>query len=167
MCIRDSPADYHTINSQHPHWPLIVMLVLTQLSVGALLVGLVLEKNVERISIRSDSASSADSSRERQTASNERNEFRSTAFRQLHATTALAFGLLALGASTLHLGRPRYAFRAVIGLRHSWLSREIVAFGAFAGSACLFAGVCWLRPCLLYTSPSPRDQRGSRMPSSA
>ena len=24
----------------------------------------------------------------------------------------------------------------------------------------------WL-PCLLYTSPSPRDQRGSRMPSSA
>ena len=25
----------------------------------------------------------------------------------------------------------------------------------------------WLEPCLLYTSPSPRDQRGSRMPSSA
>ena len=24
-----------------------------------------------------------------------------------------------------------------------------------------------LRACLLYTSPSPRDQRGSRMPSSA
>ena len=24
-----------------------------------------------------------------------------------------------------------------------------------------------LNPCLLYTSPSPRDQRGSRMPSSA
>ena len=25
----------------------------------------------------------------------------------------------------------------------------------------------WLQTCLLYTSPSPRDQRGSRMPSSA
>ena len=25
----------------------------------------------------------------------------------------------------------------------------------------------WLGACLLYTSPSPRDQRGSRMPSSA
>ena len=25
----------------------------------------------------------------------------------------------------------------------------------------------YLRTCLLYTSPSPRDQRGSRMPSSA
>ena len=35
------------------------------------------------------------------------------------------------------------------------------------------AGIRWnaakafLKPCLLYTSPSPRDQRGSRMPSSA
>ena len=34
-------------------------------------------------------------------------------------------------------------------------------------------GLCWAKdgvwsmPCLLYTSPSPRDQRGSRMPSSA
>ena len=26
---------------------------------------------------------------------------------------------------------------------------------------------CETKPCLLYTSPSPRDQRGSRMPSSA
>ena len=25
----------------------------------------------------------------------------------------------------------------------------------------------WAKACLLYTSPSPRDQRGSRMPSSA
>ena len=25
----------------------------------------------------------------------------------------------------------------------------------------------WIETCLLYTSPSPRDQRGSRMPSSA
>ena len=29
------------------------------------------------------------------------------------------------------------------------------------------AGIAGHRPCLLYTSPSPRDQRGSRMPSSA
>ena len=27
--------------------------------------------------------------------------------------------------------------------------------------------LAWLMPCLLYTSPSPRDQRGTRMPSSA
>ena len=38
--------------------------------------------------------------------------------------------------------------------------------GALSDSArqCVFARG---NPCLLYTSPSPRDQRGSRMPSSA
>ena len=111
------PADYFAVNPQHPHWPLIVMLVLTQLSVGAFTVGQVLEQFLD--------ASTIDP------------------FRKLHATSALGFGLLALLASTLHLGRPQYAFRAVIGLRHSWLSREIVAFGLFAGAACLFAIVCW------------------------
>ena len=30
-----------------------------------------------------------------------------------------------------------------------------------------FDGRTWIGCCLLYTSPSPRDQRGSRMPSSA
>lgn len=41
--------------------------------------------------------------------------------------------LLGLAASTSHLGRPQYAFRALIGLRHSWLSREILAFSIYAG----------------------------------
>jgi DMSO reductase anchor subunit len=53
-----------------------------------------------------------------------------------HALSAvgLATGLIALGASVLHLGRPLLAWRAVLGLRRSWLSREIVAFGGFAGA---------------------------------
>ena len=55
------------------------------------------------------------------------------------ALVALATAVVALGASVGHLGRPRYAYRAVIGLGHSWLSREIVAFGAFAGLAALDA----------------------------
>ncbi len=63
-----------------------------------------------------------------------------TALRPIHSVTALVFGLLALAASVFHLGRPQYAYRAVLGLRHSWLSREIVAFGAFAGAAILYAG---------------------------
>lgn len=112
------PADFHTVSAQHPHWPLIVMLVLTQLSVGAFLVGLGLERFM-----------SAELAAE---------------IRPLHSLNALAFGLLALGASTLHLGRPQFAYRAVIGLRHSWLSREIVAFGLFAGAAILYAAGSWL-----------------------
>ena len=111
------PVDFHSVSTQHPHWPLIVMLVLTQFSVGAFLVGLGLERllSAELVS----------------------------AIRPLHSLNALAFGLLALAASTLHLGRPQYAWRAVIGLRHSWLSREIVVFGAFAGAAILYAIGSW------------------------
>jgi len=59
--------------------------------------------------------------------------------RPLNAVGALGFGFLALATSVLHLGRPQYAFRALIGLRHSWLSREILAFGLFALLASLYA----------------------------
>lgn len=112
------PADYYASSPQHPHWPLIIMLVLTQLSVGAFTVDLVMETFLTPALL--------------------------TAFRPIHATLALGFGLTALAASTLHLGRPQFAFRAVIGLKHSWLSREIVAFGAFAGAACLYAVAAWI-----------------------
>lgn len=111
------PADYYSVNPQSPHWPLIVMLVLTQLSVGAFLTGLVLET---RLSPELGAM-----------------------FRRFHASSALVFGLVALASSLLHLGRPQYAFRALIGLRHSWLSREIAAFGLFAGSAVLYAAAAW------------------------
>jgi Fe-S-cluster-containing dehydrogenase component/DMSO reductase anchor subunit len=53
----------------------------------------------------------------------------------------LALGLAGIGASLLHLGRPLFAYRALIGLRHSWLSREVAAFGLFAQSALLHAAI--------------------------
>lgn len=112
------PADYYSISPQHPHWPLIVMLVLTQLSVGTFTVGALLDSWLTP-------------------------ELMVT-LRPFHATAALFLGLLALGASTLHLGRPQYAFRGILGLRHSWLSREILVFGVFALLAVVFAIVCWL-----------------------
>ena len=57
-----------------------------------------------------------------------------------------------------HLGRPKYAFRAIIGLRTSWLSREILAFGAFAGAAAAYAAYVWRGPLLaaLHLPPVPR-----------
>jgi DMSO reductase anchor subunit len=111
------PADFYTVRQGHQHFPLVVMLVLTQLSVGAFVVDFALER-------LSTSAWVTES-------------------RPYHALVGLAMGLLALGASTLHLGRPHLAFRAVVGLRTSWLSREILAFGAFAGSAVLYTLACW------------------------
>lgn len=41
---------------------------------------------------------------------------------------ALPMFMLSLAASTCHLGRPLGAWRAFLGLRRSWLSREIIAF---------------------------------------
>lgn len=108
------PADYYSVQPEHAHWPLVAMLVLTQLSVGAFLVELAVELFFENQGLG--------------------------AIRAVHAGSALLFGLVALGASTLHLGRPHLAFRAVIGLATSWLSREILAFGVFAGLAVLYAG---------------------------
>jgi DMSO reductase anchor subunit len=94
------------------------MLVLTQLSVGAFCVGLALDALVVLPG--------------------------GTSLRPVHAVAALGFGLLALGSSLLHLGRPQFAFRAILGLRHSWLSREIVAFGLFAGCASAYAAAVFL-----------------------
>jgi formate dehydrogenase iron-sulfur subunit len=114
-------ADYFRVNPQHAHWPLIVMLVLTQLSVGAFLAGQIIERLIDHASV--------------------------SRMHSLHAVQALAFGLLALSASLLHLGRPQYAYRAIVGFRHSWLSREIFAFVIFAGLATLYAAtVGWTSP---------------------
>jgi DMSO reductase anchor subunit len=64
----------------------------------------------------------------------------------VHALVAMALGLLAIAASTLHLGRPFYAWRALIGLKTSWLSREILLFGIFAALAMMEACSFWLKP---------------------
>lgn len=114
------PADYYSVHREHAHWPLVIMLVLTQLSVGAFLVEHVLEwlAGAELLA----------------------------AVRPAHSGTALVLGLLALVASTFHLGRPQFAYRAFIGLRHSWLSREIVAFGAFAALAVFYSAARWIIP---------------------
>src|SRR5205823_2538165 len=61
------------------------------------------------------------------------------------ALTSVLVAMLALGASTLHLGRPLYAYRAVKMWRRSWLSREVLLFTGFSAVACLYAATLWLR----------------------
>jgi formate dehydrogenase iron-sulfur subunit len=101
------------------HPPLAVMLVLTQLSVGAYVTDL-----LRRLL----------------------NDHGPEVTQTVDAAVAVAAGVLALGASVFHLGRPRYFYRAIIGLRHSWLSREVVAFAVFTQLAVLYAVVLWLPP---------------------
>ncbi|HEX8203123.1 MAG TPA: DmsC/YnfH family molybdoenzyme membrane anchor subunit [Isosphaeraceae bacterium] len=61
------------------------------------------------------------------------------ATRPIRVIAALLVGLVGINAAVFHLGRPLYAFRALIGLRTSWLSREILAFGLFAFFAAAYA----------------------------
>jgi formate dehydrogenase iron-sulfur subunit len=98
------PADFYRTSPEHSHPPLVVMLTLTQLSVGAF----VTELLVERLSGKATG-----------------NAVAQTLF-------ATVFAVIALAASVLHLGRPRLAWRAVLGFRTSWLSREAIAFALFA-----------------------------------
>jgi formate dehydrogenase iron-sulfur subunit len=113
-----SPGDFYEVKPEHSHLPLVVMLVLTQLSVGGFLAAIVL-----RLLVPADFMAS---------------------LTPIHSLVALFLGLLAIGASTMHLGRPLYAWRAFVGLKTSWLSREIIVFGLFAGCALIYAGSFWL-----------------------
>jgi formate dehydrogenase iron-sulfur subunit len=112
------PGDFFKNEPEHAHPPLVVMLVLTQLSVGAFCTGTILRLLCPSELLR-----------------------KLTPF---HSLVALLLGFLALGASTMHLGRPLDAWRSFVGLKTSWLSREIIAFGLFAMLALVYAGSFWL-----------------------
>lgn len=123
-----APADAHALRPSHAHPALVAMLVLTQLSVGTFCVDSLLRELFPANLMMRLSA--------------------------VHSLVALAVGLLALGTSTLHLGRPLAAWRALIGLRTSWLSREIVGFGVFAGLAMLESVRFRLKPLGAFNSPA-------------
>src|ERR1041385_7619880 len=107
------PADEHELTPQPAHAPLGAMLVLSQLSAGAF----AWERMLPHHS--------------------------SGPLRPALTLTATVVGLLALATSTLHLGRPWGAWRAFLGLRRSWLSREIVVFGLFIMLAILHTAAVW------------------------
>ena len=46
-------------------------------------------------------------------------------------------GLIAMGLSAAHLGKPARAYRAILNWRRSWLSREVLLFPAFVGLSLL------------------------------
>ncbi len=108
-----APRDVTHVVPEHPHWPLVVMTVLTQLSVGAFATIWLLQL------------------------------FGAATRLGIAAVSSLIVGGLALGASTMHLGRPAYAYRALRMWRRSWLSREVLLFSAFAGVAGAYAAMLW------------------------
>ena len=99
------PADFSEPQKQHEHTPLIVMLTLTQVAVGVFGLDWMLQR------LTGGNVASSN---------------------WWGPMAGLVICVMALGASIFHLGRSIYAFRAILGLKHSWLSREILAFGLFA-----------------------------------
>jgi len=92
------PGDLGAVHVSPAHWPLVLMLVLSQVAVGCLTSLLLTQP-------------------------------------QQHPTTSIAASIflgLALVSSIFHLGRPLQAWRSFLGWRSSWLSREILVFGALA-----------------------------------
>jgi formate dehydrogenase iron-sulfur subunit len=127
-------VDKPFVKPEHPHTPLIVTTVLTQLGFG----GFVTVFLVDLI-------------RTLFFASSELGHVLGWL-----APTLMGIVGLSLGASTLHLGRPIYAGRAMKSWKTSWLSREVLGLTAFAGAAMtysvfLFAteGLQWIEPGLL------------------
>jgi formate dehydrogenase iron-sulfur subunit len=67
----------------------------------------------------------------------------------LAAVIAGAFGL---GVGTLHLGQPLKAWRAFLGWRKSWFSREVIVFGGYVPMAAAAAATAWIQPLAPFAS---------------
>lgn len=88
-------ADRDAARPEHPHWPLVFMLVLTQAGLGLCATSTFLQSLPVLIA------------------------------------GAIIFNI-GMVAATLHLGQPLKAWRFFLGLKTSWLSREILAFSLVA-----------------------------------
>jgi len=108
-----SKVDLTNLRTEDPHWPLVVMTVLTQLSVG----GFIAIWLSEMLHARAHRSA---------------------------AVVALMIALSALLSSTLHLGRPIHAIRALKMWRRSWLSREVLMFTLFTGFATAYSLELWM-----------------------
>lgn len=93
-------ADHDKPRLDHSHWPLVIMLVLTQAAAGL---------------------------------------FVANVFAREIWLSMVGFLLLVIGmvAAVFHLGQPMKAWRAFLGWRKSWLSRELIALNFFVGIAAL------------------------------
>lgn len=110
-------ANDHRVELEDPHWPLVILTLLTQLSLGAMASTVFLEFVGAGVSGVAGGDGFAGG-----------------------AVGAFLAGALAMSASFFHLGRPAYAFKALRNVRTSWMSREVVLFGAFATTSLVYAG---------------------------
>ena len=116
-----TPQDHGVDEVAESHWPLAVMLVATQVSVG-----LVLAERIASSLLWAES--------------------QALPVAATRITTLAAFVVAAVGmlVAPLHLGQPLRAWRVFLGLRTSWLSREAVVLGKYVGALSLALLLLWL-----------------------
>ncbi len=110
-------ADEGMLRLDHAHTPLAWMLVLTQMSAGGFM-GCAVASWFGLLSLNEVGITSG---------------------------AALILGLIGIALSVLHLGQPLKAWRAFMGWKRSWLSREILAFGALPAGGSAILGAWWLQ----------------------
>jgi len=121
-------ADSSNRRIQPTHWPLVLMLVFTQLGLGGFLASAYLGVTLVPKAIVAP---------------------------LLVSWLTMHLGLL---ASVAHLGKPLKAWRIFLGIKKSWLSREAVAFGVASAVAtlamalALLKGPAWLIQATLLSS---------------
>jgi len=131
-------ADHNTLYVQHAHAPLAVMLTLTQLAVGLLATTPLFPETPPIFPFSLNVIRSLVT------------YYVTNYSAHLTQLTSLALLFAGLTASTLHLGQPTRAWRFFLGLRTSWLSREILVFSALAPLA--LATLLWPGSGLLHTA---------------
>lgn len=105
----EAATDPLPVTPQHGHMPLVAMLVLSQWAVGIAAAALVVD-----LALVSDRL-------------------------LVGLSSAAAVAAASAAASLAHLGQPLKAWRAVLGWRHSWLSREVLALSGFIGAGAVAA----------------------------
>jgi Fe-S-cluster-containing dehydrogenase component/DMSO reductase anchor subunit len=106
------PADAHIIKANHSEWPLVFMTILTQVSVGGF-IALVAGELANFLGFN-------------------------LAMPNIWMLIAIFLPVaIGLPLSALHLGRPILAHTAMKNIKTSWLSREALALGAYAGGLTL------------------------------
>jgi DMSO reductase iron-sulfur subunit len=104
-----SPADEHITQKAHPEFPLVFMTVLTQMSVGGMS-ALFLGEMLKMLGFANLASGNF-----------------------MLALFIILPALIGLPLSALHLGRPILASTAMKNWKNSWLSREALALGVYAG----------------------------------
>lgn len=115
------PQDARIDSPAESHWPLAIMLVLTQASVGLLL--------AERLFASAEVLLGATPS---------------IGMTRASSALSLVLAMVGLNLASLHLGQPLRAWRVFLGLRTSWLSREAVVLGKYVGLLTVATALLWM-----------------------